>query len=68
MENVEVKNEVVETTTNKSKGFVVGGMLVAALAAVGTWVYKKFRKNKVEVVEEPIANEEIFEGINEEIK
>ena len=46
MENVEVKNEVVEVTTKKSKGFVVG-LFLAATAAVGTFLYKRFRKNKV---------------------
>lgn len=64
MENLEQNTEmVVETTGKKSKGFIVG-MLLAATAAVGALVYKKFRKSKVE---EPTSNEEVFEGINEEL-
>lgn len=61
MENVEVKNEVVEVTTKKSKGFVVG-LFLAATAAVGTFLYKRFRKNKV--VEVPASDEQLFANID----
>ena len=65
MENLELQNEMVEeTTTKKSKGLLVG-MIVAATAAVGTLLYKKFKKNKVES-EQP-TNEEVFTNIDEEL-
>lgn len=68
MENVEVKNEMVgETTSKKSKGLIVG-MLVAATAAVGTLLFKKFKKNKVEVAEQPVSEKEIFDIDEEEIR
>lgn len=67
MENFEVKNEMVEGTTKKSKGFVVG-LIAAATAVVGTLIYKRRKKNKEEVVEVIESDAKIFEDINEEIK
>lgn len=68
MENVEVKNELVgETTSKKTKGFIVG-MFVAATAAVGTFLFKRFKKNKVAKVDEPVTEDELFVNIEEEIQ
>lgn len=65
MENLETSTEmVVETTKKSSKGFIVGGLVVSAIAAVATVIYKKFKKH---TVEQPSVDEEVFEGINEEI-
>lgn len=63
MENVEVTNELVETTTKKSKGFIVG-LIAAATAVVGAIIYK--RRKRKEVVEAPESVEEIFVGIETE--
>lgn len=65
MENVEVKNEMVESTTKKSKGFIVG-LVATAVAVVGTLIYKRLKRNKEEVVEVIESDAKIFEGINDE--
>lgn len=67
MENVEVKNEMVEGTTKKSKGFIVG-LIAAATAVVGTLIYKRRKRNKEEVVEIIEKETEVFDVIDEELK
>ena len=64
MENLELTNEMIEgSTTKKSKGLIVG-MLIAATAAVGTFIYKKIKKNKAEQTEQPISDEDVFTDID----
>ena len=63
-ENIMENKEMIKTTI-KSKGLFVG-VLVAATAAVGTLIYKKSKRNKVEIVAEPQEN--IFKDIIEDEK
>lgn len=67
MENLEVKNEMVESTTKKSKGIIVG-LVATAVAVVGTLIYKRRKRNKEEVVEIIEKETEVFDVIDEELK